>query len=177
MIRVISVCRRDHVALISKGQAMKQVAVILLIFVMTAAFLGCARQTEDDKIKKIVTDIQAAGEEKNIKKIMNHLSKTYSDPRGFNYDGIHGLLVGYFFRYPKVSVYISNLTVTLENTKARAVFQAVLTSGEKTGSIADIIPQSLGVWDFDVSLAKESDDWKVISAKWEQVEVLKPEER
>ncbi len=154
---------------------MRRAQTILFFFIISAVILGCAGQTDEDKIKKLITDIQTAGEEKNIKRMMDRLSKTYSDPQGYNYDGIHGLLVGYFFRYPKISVYISNLTVTVENARARAVFQTVLTSGEKTGSITDAIPQSLGLWNFDVLLTKESDGWKVVSAKWEQVEVMKPE--
>ena len=154
---------------------MRRTQTILLLFVVSAIILGCAGQTDEDKIKKLITDIQTAGEEKNIKKMMDRLSKRYSDPQGYNYDGIHGLLVGYFFRYPKISVYISNLTITVENAQAKAVFQTILTSGEKTGSITDAIPQSLGMWDFDVLLKKESDGWKVVSAKWEQVEVMKPE--
>jgi hypothetical protein len=141
------------------------------------ASLGCHKETDQDKVKKVVADIQTAGDEKDIRKIMNNLSKTYSDPQGFNYEGIKGLLLGYFFRYPKISVYINSLTISVEDTSARAVFQTVLTSGEKTGSVTDVIPQSLGVWDFDVSLKKESSDWKVTSAKWEQAEMMKTEER
>jgi hypothetical protein len=156
---------------------MKRVVTIFLIFIIAIAVLGCHKETDEVKIKKIIADIQAAGEEKNVRKIMSNLSKTYSDPQGFNYEGIKGLLVGYFFRYPKISVYINNLTISVENTSAGAVFQTVLTSGEKTGSVTDIIPQSLGIWDFDVTLKKESNDWKVTSAKWEQAEMMKTEER
>ena len=125
--------------------------------------------TEQDKIKKIITDIQAAAEEKDVKKIINNLAKTYNDPQGFNYETIKGLLLGYFFQYPKISAYITNLEISIENTSAKAVFQTVLTSGEKTGSVTDVIPQSLGVWDFDVTLKKESNGWKVTTAKWEEV--------
>ena len=152
---------------------MKRVVIIFLIFVIAMAVLGCHKETDQDKVKKVITDIQTAGETKEIKKIMSNLAKTYSDPQGFNYEGIKGLLLGYFFRYPKISVYINNLTISVENTSARAVFQAVLTSGEKTGSVTDVIPQSLGVWDFDVTLKKESSDWKVTSAKWEEAEMMK----
>ncbi len=156
---------------------MKRVVTILLIFVIAVAVLSCNKENDQDKVKKVITDIQAAGEAKDVRKIMNNLSKTYSDPQGFNYESIKGLLVGYFFRYPKISVYINNLTISVENTSARAVFQTVLTSGEKTGSVTDVIPQSLGIWDFDVTLKKESSDWKVTSAKWEQAEMMKTEER
>lgn len=151
---------------------MKQITVLILIFIISLTLLGCSRENDQDKIKKVITDIQAAGEAKDVKTIMNNLSKTYSDPQGFNYDGIKRLLAGYFFRYPKISAYITDLTISVENTSARVTFQAVLTSGEKTGSVTDVIPQSLGVWDFDVTLKKESNDWKVTSAKWEQSEIM-----
>lgn len=156
---------------------MRRVVTIFLIFVIAMTVLGCHKETDQDKVKKVVADIQTAGDEKDIREIMNNLSKNYSDPQGFNYEGIKGLLLGYFFRYPKISVYINSLTISVEDTSARAVFQTILTSGEKTGSVTDVIPQSLGVWDFDVSLKKESSDWKVTSAKWEQAEMMKTEER
>jgi len=152
---------------------MKRVATIFLIFIIAIAVPGCHKDNDQDKVKKVITDIQEAAEQKDVGKIMNNLSKTYSDPQGFNYESIKGLLIGYFFRYPKISVYINNLTISVENTSATAVFQTVLTSGEKTGSVTDVIPQSLGVWDFDVTLKKESNDWKVTSAKWEQAEMIK----
>jgi hypothetical protein len=148
---------------------MRRVMTIILIFVITITALGCHTETEQDKIKKVITDIQAATEEKDIKKIINNLSKTYNDPQGYNYETIKGLLLGYFFQYPKISAYITNLEISIEDTSAKAVFQTVLTSGNKTGSASDVIPRSLGIYDFDVSLKKESGTWKVISAKWEQV--------
>ena len=152
---------------------MRRVVTIILVFVVVLTVIGCHRETEQDKVKKVITEIQAAGEVKDVSKIMKNLSKNYSDPQGFNYEGIKGLLLGYFFRYPKISAYINNLTVSVENSSARAEFQTVLTSGEKTGSMADVIPNSLGVWDFDVTLKKESNDWKVTSAKWEESEIMK----
>ena len=148
---------------------MRRVVTILLIFVITITAPGCHKETDEDKIKKVITDIQMAAEEKSVKKITNNLSPTYRDPQGFNYETIRGLLLGYFFQHPKISVYITNLEISIENTAAKAAFQTVLTGGNKTGSAADLIPESLGMYDFDVSLKKESGDWKVTSAKWEQV--------
>jgi len=150
---------------------MRRVATILIIFAVAVVFIGCSKETEESKVKKVITEIQAAGEEKEVKKIMAHISKTYNDPRGYNYEGIHGLLLGYFFRYPKISAYIANLEVSVEGATAKARFEAMLTSSDKTGSIKDIIPQELGVWYFDVTLVKESNEWKVTSAQWEEAQV------
>ena len=148
---------------------MRRYVTILLIFMITIIALGCHKETEQDKVKKVITEIQAAAEEKDVKKIMNHLASNYSDPRGYNYQQIKGLIIGYFLRYPKISAYITNLEISIEDKSAKAAFQTVLSSGNKTGSLSDVIPQTLGVYDFDVSLKKESNGWKVTSAKWEQV--------
>jgi hypothetical protein len=151
---------------------MKRLMTILFILVITIAVLGCHKETEQDKVKKVITDIQSAAEEKNVKKIMNNLAKTYNDPQGFNYQTIKGPLLGYFFQYPKISVYINNLQISIENTSTKVVFRTVLTSANKTGSATDLIPQSLGMYDFDVSLKKESNGWKVTSATWTHVEMM-----
>jgi hypothetical protein len=148
---------------------MKRHVILLLIFVITITALGCHKETEQDKVKKIITDIQTAAEEKDVKKIINNLANTYSDPQGYNHETIKGLLIVYFLQYPKISAYITNLEISIEDKSAKALFQTALTSGNKTGSISDVIPQTLSVYDFDVSLKKESNGWKVTSAKWEQV--------
>lgn len=151
--------------------AIQRFIEICLVLLAVAAMLapGCSRQTEEDKVKKVITDVQAAAEEKEIRKIVDALADTYSDPRGFDREGIRRVLLGYFLGYPKITVYINYLRVSVDGASARASFQAVLTSGKKTGSPADVIPESLGVYRFDVSLNRISGDWKVTSARWERV--------
>jgi hypothetical protein len=148
---------------------MRPIVTLLLLFTMTITTFGCHKETEQDKVKKVIIDIQKAAEEKNVKQIIYNISKTYMDPQGFNYDTIKGLLLGYFFQHPKISAYITDLEVSVDNTSAKVIFQVVLTSGSKTGSTADLIPESLGMYAFEVSLKKEPDGWKVTSAKWERL--------
>ena len=147
---------------------MRRVVTISLVFVIIIIALGCQKITEQDKIKKVITDIQAAAEEKDVKKIINNLAKTYNDPLGIQLRNYQRAVARLFLSISKISTYITNLEISIENTSAKTVFQTVLTSGNKTGSASDVIPQSLGVWDFDVSLKKESNSWKITSAKWEQ---------
>ena len=84
---------------------MRRVLTILLVLVIAMNVLGCHEEKEQDKVKKVITDIQAAGEEKDVKKIMNNLSKTYRDPQGFNYESIKGLLISYFLRFQDIGLY------------------------------------------------------------------------
>ena len=155
-----------------RNDPMRRVVTILFILVIIITLLGCHKETEQDKIKKVVTDIQTAAEEKDVKKIMNNISKIYSDSQGLNHETIKKMLQGYFFINPKISAYITNLDISIENTSARVMFHAVLTSGNKSGSVTDIVPRSLGMYDFDVLLKKEPDGWKVTSATWAQAEMM-----
>jgi len=148
---------------------MKPIAALFLLFVLSISTLGCHKETEQDKVKKVITDIQKGAEDKSVKKIINNLSKTYSDPQGYTYETIKGPLLGYFYQHPAISAYITNLEISVPDTFAKAAFQAILTGGGKTASPADLIPDSLGIYAFVVELKKEPDGWKVTSATWVRV--------
>ncbi len=141
----------------------------LLMSVVFIFIIECHKDTEQEKVKKIIVNIQTAAEEKDVKKIINSLSKTYKDPQGYDYDTIKGMLLGYFFRHQKIHVYLTNIEITVQDAVAKAVFQAVLSGGNKSSSVSDILPEELGMYSFEVSLKKEPDEWKVTSAKWERV--------
>jgi hypothetical protein len=147
-------------------QGIRIVAVALIILFLLPA---CHKDTDQDRIKKVVNEIQKAAGEKDIKTILLHLSKTYRDPQGYDYDGIKGLLLYYFFRHQKVSVFIPNIDIRATGSSAKAVFHAVLSGGSKVASPGDLIPEALGMYDFDVSFVKESGEWKVMSAVWKKV--------
>ena len=148
---------------------MKRLIPLVALCIVVVCTPACRKETEQDKVKKVITNVQKAAEEKNVKKIINSLSITYNDPQGNTYDTIKGLLLGYFFRHGNISVYITNLDVSVEDASAKAVFQAVLTGRDKNESTPELLPASLGIYAFEVSLKKESGDWKVFSAKWERV--------
>lgn len=143
----------------------RHLAVFVLAGVMIVA---CRPETEQDKVKKVITTIQRAAEEKEIGKVLDRLSRTYRDPQGNDYNGIKALLLFYFYRHQKVSVYIPTIEATVTDATAKALFQAVLTGGGKAESVKDLLPEALGVYNFDVDLVRESGAWKVASARWKR---------
>jgi len=147
---------------------MKRFVLLVALCILAVSTPGCHKETEQDKVKKVITTIQKSAEEKDVKKIINSLSRTYGDPQGYSYDTIKGLLLGYFFRHQKISVYITNLDISVEGASAKAHFQAVLTDRGTSEPAPALLPESLGMYAFDVTFTKESDEWKVASAKWER---------
>ena len=147
---------------------MKSVKLLLIIMLFPPFFIACSKETEEDKVKKVVTSVQQAAEEKKIGAVLEHISKSYRDPQGNDYNGIKGLLAFYFFRHQKVSVYMPNIDIVVTGPTAKAIFQAILTgrgAGEASGGI---LPEALGAYNFEVLLNKEDGKWKVTSAKWER---------
>jgi len=143
----------------------------VILFVLLPALLlnACHKPTEEDKVRKVVADIQKATEEKSIRTVLDRISKTYRDPQGYDYEGVKGLLAFYFFRHQRVSVYLPSLDVTVTGNRARAVFQAVLTGRGGGESAVPVLPEALGVYDFEVVFVKEEGEWKVVSAAWKRV--------
>lgn len=139
----------------------------IILCVLTAAFLlSCHKPTEEDRVGKVIAEIQKSAEEKQIRSVLGHLSKTYRDPQGYDYNGIKGFLAYYFLRHQKVSVFIADRVVTVQGASAHATFQAVLTGRGPDASAGGILPEALGVYAFDVSFLKEEGEWKVVSAAW-----------
>ncbi len=139
-------------------------AALIVLFILSA----CHREAEQDRVKKVLTEIQKAAGEKDIKTILRHLSKTYRDPQGYDYDDIKGLLLYYFFRHQQVSVFIPGIDMRVTGSSAKAVFQSVLSGRNKAASPGDLVPEALGMYDFDVAFVKESGEWKVTSAVWKK---------
>ena len=143
----------------------------LLLYILPVVLLlfpACHKETEEDRVKKVVTKVQQSAEEKKIMAVLENISKSYKDPQGNDYDGIKGLLAFYFFRHQKVSVYMPNIDIVVTGPTAKALFQAILT-GRGTGeSAGGILPEALGAYNFEVLLAKEDGSWKVTSARWQR---------
>jgi hypothetical protein len=140
-------------------------ALVMVLILALLCLTGCHKDTEEDKIKNIIAEVQKAAGEKDTRTVLGHLSKTYQDPQGNNYDGIKGLLFFYFMKHRRVNVYVPDIECSIENSAARASFQAVLT-GAGEGAV---LPEALGVYAFTVVLRKESGAWKITSAAWERI--------
>ncbi len=146
--------------------SLKRIMALVMVSFSLFPISGCHKETDQDKIKKVIAGIQKAAEEKDVRKIMSNLSKAYKDPQGYDYETIKGLLLAYFFRHQKIHAYIPDLDVAAEDASGKAVFQAVLTGGDKAGSGAGVLPEALGMYTFEVVLHKEDGDWKITSARW-----------
>jgi hypothetical protein len=147
-------------------------AMVIVLTILVLLFLtNCHRETEEEKIRNVITSIQKAVREKDRGAVLGHLSKTYRDQQGNTYDGVKGLLLFFFMKHQRVNAYVPNLDISVVDRSAQVSFQAVLTGagGDNAATGSGLLPDALGVYTFAVVMQKESGTWKVASAKWERV--------
>lgn len=145
-------------------------SVILCIFALipSAGAISCHHTTEEDRIRNVIEEIEESVEEKKIARVLEHISRSYRDPQGYDYDGIKGLLLMYFYRHQRISVYITGLEIRSSGPSAIATFDAVLSGAKDIQSPSDVLPEAMGIYVFEVGFNKENGEWKVTSAKWER---------
>lgn len=148
---------------------MKRLIGFAFLIVLCCQFLSCSKDTDEERIKNVIRSVQKAVERKEIISVLEHLSKSYTDPQGHDYDGIKGLLAFYFFRHRSISVYIPEISVFVTDGSAKAVFQTILGGGGDEKYAMPVLPEALGAYSFNVSFRKEDGKWKVISAEWMRV--------
>lgn len=150
-------------------------SAFICILIAVHFLAGCQKETEQEKVKKVILTIQKAVEAKSIRGVLDCMSKAYHDQQGYDYEGIKGLLLLSFYQHQKVSVHISSPDVVVAGVSATVSFQAVLSGGNNVESVRDILPESLGMYVFEVSMARETGEWKVASARWERFGEGQPE--
>ena len=143
------------------GHRLLKVSVLVFISLLSA----CTRETEEDRVRKVVAAMQEATEEKELTALQEHISRSYRDPQGNDYEAIKGLFTFYFFRHRTVGVSIPSLEVSVNGPQANAKFTAVLSAKGVDGEPASmLLPDALGAYDFDVSFRKEDGSWTIVSA-------------
>ncbi|NLI30732.1 MAG: hypothetical protein GX423_11750 [Nitrospiraceae bacterium] len=148
---------------------MRTIILCSILSLVFASSFGCQKDTEQDRVKNVIIAVQKAAEAKDFKTITGNISTSYSDRQGNNYGAISRLVLAYFYQYPKISVHVANITITVQNGSANARFEAILTGKTSPESPPTVLPETLGAYAFDVAFRKESGEWKVLSAQWHRI--------
>src|SRR5574340_240093 len=97
---------------------MKLPRLFIAILAALQLLSACHKETEQDRIKKLVASVQKAAENKDIKEILSRVAKDYRDPQGNDYAAIKDILLYYVFKHQALSVIITNLDVTVSGESA-----------------------------------------------------------
>lgn len=142
---------------------------LFLISVFTILSACSKGVSEEDKLKAIVNKVAEAAQKKDIDRMRKHISKSYRDQEGNDYDSVRRILLYHFIRAETVSIFVRSTDVEIKGDTAIVRVNVILVRGKEIKSISDIIPESAAGYRFEMIFKKENKDWKAVSGAWQDV--------
>lgn len=147
---------------------MYRFAAVGMLLAMIVLAPSCRRETEEDRVRKVISSVQDAVEEKKMRTALEQISPAYRDPQGYDREGIRGLLAFYFLRHQSIHVSLGSPDILVSGPSASASFEALLSARSGGEPAATLLPEALGVYHFDVALQKDNGYWKIASVRWQR---------
>ena len=131
----------------------------------TALLLGACGEPpnvpEEELRAWVVAGIEAAENEKR-RVLVDMISPSYADGRGYQRDDIDKLLRAYFFRQDRISLLPHIEEITVYDATAAELVMTVGMAGTNDG----VLGFSADAYRFAFELEKQADEWQLISARW-----------
>lgn len=144
-------------------------AVVIYVLVKSLLFYFSAPVDDREFLLRLVDNIAAAAEKRDINEIRKWISRQYQDAKGRDYPQINQLLVLHFLRQGTISIYVVDREVELSGDKKppEAMLRAkvVLARGPKVARLVDVVPEAADAYEFVLYLRKD-DHWRLHSSDW-----------
>jgi len=148
---------------------MKRVFCLTILMFIAVGVLSCSKPlSEEERVKSVIEDFAASARDKDIKRFLSRVSKSFSADE-VDYNGVKGILLAQFLRAEKVSVLVRSVKVEVKGETALADVKAVLISGREVKTIGDVLPDDAAGYRFSIVFKKEDNEWKAVTARWENV--------
>ena len=138
----------------------------MLFTVGTVAVLASAcgdpPSAPEEELRAWVTAGVEAAENEERRALVNMISPSYADNRGYDRDRIDEMLRVYFFRQDRISLLPRIEDITVYDNTAAKVVMTVGMAGTNDG----VLGFSADAYRFAFELEKDVDDWQLISARW-----------
>jgi hypothetical protein len=142
----------------------KRIASVLLILVVCLAGFLIIRnrlQTEETKVRKVLSFVERAIERKNIPVCLLHISSGYSDDFGNSHGMLTYLLRQVFGMYRSIDVGIRDLRIDVNADSATASFVGSAVATVSKGGEKENLTGYLGTDGFIVTFNKEDGKWRI----------------
>ena len=132
--------------------------LLLLVFLLSA----CSENKSDTTlIEEQISSLQEAIENHDRGMFMDVIDEQYQDQLNNDRQSLQRMLMGFFFRYKDISVYVSATQIDVQEIRADAQSQVVLTGGK------NLIPESARHYQVYSCWKKVSDEWLLSCLEWE----------
>ncbi len=119
----------------------------------------------EEAVRAWVAHGQQAAEEKDRRALVKMISPAYADARGNSRDEIENLFRLYFLRQNNIALLTRIESLRIIGDSAAEIELSVGIAGTNDG----VIGFSADAYRFEMELARDGDDWLLISGRWGEV--------
>ena len=146
------------------GMSLQLASTFVVLSVFVGACGGPASAPEEE-LRQWVSAGQAAAEAKERRALINMISPAYADVRGRDRDAIEAKLRFYFFRQDSVKLLTTIEAIRVIGDTAAEVDMTVAMTGKNDSALGF----SVSAYRFELELAKDDDQWRLISSRYGQL--------
>jgi len=117
-----------------------------------------SKMTEEEKIAKLLEEVQRGMETRKVYQVMAHVSENYADQEGRDYEGIRRYLNDIMKNYREIVIRRTNPTIVIEGDRARAVDAFGTRAEPDSGQVPPLNIQG----QVSVYLEREAGEWKIV---------------
>jgi hypothetical protein len=129
---------------------------------------ACSREpSPEDRVREVIATAEAAAEARDLSDTMQLVSERYADVRGQDKAAIRDLMRGYFLINQSIHLLLSVDDIEFPANDMARMRVTVGMLGRQDAGVDDW-SLAADVYEFDIQLLNEDDDWRLISAEWVQ---------
>ncbi len=139
----------------------------LLVAGAAALAAACAPESSpEQQVRAMIAEAEQAAERRDLSDVMAFVSESYADGRGFDKAQLKNFIRGYFVLHPSIhlAVRVQDLRFPADGLAQARVTVGML--GTRTDGSGDDLALAGDIYDFDVELVREGDQWRLLRADY-----------
>ncbi len=146
----------------------------LPIFLLSVAlFTGACssgRDSPEAQVRALLTQAEAAAEKKESGVLRQLFSEKYSDSQGQDKKAVEAMLRYYFLRNQSIHLFTRIRQISFPQPDVAQADVMVAMAGQPISDAEELERLRADLHRFDITLARENGEWKVMRAEWRRAE-------
>jgi hypothetical protein len=145
-----------------------------LIFMLSvASFTGACsseRDSPEAQVRALLAQGEAAAEKKESGVLRQLISEKYSDGQGQDKKAVEAMLRYYFLRHQSIHLFTRIRQISFPQPDLAQADVMVAMAGQPISDAEELERLRADLHRFEITLARESGEWKVMRAEWRRAE-------
>ena len=146
---------------------------VLIFLLSVASFTGACsseRDSPEAQVRALLAQGEAAAEKKESATLRQMISEKYSDSRGQDKKAVEAMLRFYFLRNQSIHLFTRIRQINFPQPDLAQADVMVAMAGQPISDAEELERLRADLHRFEITLARESGEWKVMRAEWRRAE-------